>query len=70
MWTVSVLLDADRYRPSMLNASEQMLTHLREETHTQSAEGEHTHTVHTTHTHSYKMTRAAAVLNYMNLRQK
>lgn len=30
MCTVSVLLEADRYRPSMLNASEQMLTHLRE----------------------------------------
>lgn len=29
MWTVSVLLEADKYRPSMLNASEQMLTHLR-----------------------------------------
>lgn len=28
MCTVSVLLEADRYRPSMLNASEQMLTHL------------------------------------------
>lgn len=29
MWTVSVLLEADRYKPSILNASEQMLTHLR-----------------------------------------
>lgn len=28
MWTVSVLLEAERYKPSMLNASEQMLTHL------------------------------------------
>lgn len=28
MWTVSVLLEADRYRPSILNANEQMLTHL------------------------------------------
>lgn len=30
MWTVSVLLEADRYRPSILNANEQMLTHLEE----------------------------------------
>lgn len=29
MWTVSVLLEAERYRLSILNASEQMLTHLR-----------------------------------------
>lgn len=29
MWTVSVLLEADRYKPSILNANEQMLTHLR-----------------------------------------
>lgn len=29
MWTVSVLLEAERYRPSMLNANEQMLTHLK-----------------------------------------
>lgn len=32
MWTVSVLLEADRYKPSILNASEQMLTHLRKHT--------------------------------------
>lgn len=30
MWTVSVLLEADRYKPSMLNANEQMLTHLKQ----------------------------------------
>ena len=36
MWTVSVLLEADRYKPSILNASEQMLTHLRK--HTESSQ--------------------------------
>lgn len=33
MWTVSVLLEAERYRPSILKANEQMLTHLREQEH-------------------------------------
>lgn len=32
MCTVSVLLEADRYKPSMLNANEQMLTHLNKNT--------------------------------------
>lgn len=31
MWTVSVLLEAERYRPSILNANEQILTHLEEQ---------------------------------------
>lgn len=30
MWTVSVLLEADRYKPSILNANEQILTHLKQ----------------------------------------